>query len=489
MFNVDQDANRIVANLGRRPVGSIAYGTAWAACLTVNGVRVFPEAGRWLRRHQHPDGSWGGRVAAAHDRLVSTLAAMLTLSTFEDDWAIQAVRTGADYLMQHGQDWRQATGETIGFEFIASHLARQVHAAGLLQVDSFAELGALRADKLARFPDGVFVRQPTTLLYSLEAAGTQVTPAEVAGFLSDSGSLADNPAATGAVWAATENYKALKYLHRAYESTGDGGMPEVFPIDIFEPAWVIYLLGRAGLNPAAASPHVRRLARLAATLAPQRGGLGIGEDFPIPDSDDTAMVANVLHSNGCDDTQLVKILLSFETDTHFVGFTHERGAPISANGRVLEVFARRSEQFVTQIAKLAAFLLDTRRDGAWWYDKWHLSPYYAVAQAVFGLVAIMPRELARTWRWLIETQHCDGSWGLQGGGPEETAHAVLALDALNASHGPVPADTYHRAHNYLRQRWDERDYAELWIGKGLYTPISVVRAAILAAYRISGGQA
>jgi halimadienyl-diphosphate synthase len=486
MFNVVQEANQIVAGLGRRPVGSMAYATAWAARLTANNQPLFPAARRWLRRHQHSDGSWGGQVAATHDRLVSTLAAVSTLSTFEDDWAIQAARTGADYLMRFGHGWRETIGETIGSEIIAPYLAGQVHAAGLLPANSFQGLEALRADKLARFPDGVLVRQPTTLLYSLEAVGEQLAPADVAGFLSAAGSLADNPAATGAVWAATGNPKALDYLYRAYESTGDGGMPEVFPIDIFEPAWVIYLLSRAGLNPAAVSAQVRRLAKLNTTVAPQRGGLGIGEHFPIPDSDDTAMVANVLHVNGYDDTQLSEILLSFETDTHFVGFTHERGAPVSANGRVLEALTRRPKQFAVQIAKLIAFLLDNRRDGAWWYDKWHLSPYYAVAQVVFGLVAVMPRELAGTWRWLLDSQHPDGSWGLQDGGPEETAYAILTLDALMSSHGPVPTDTYRRAHGYLSRRWDREDYAELWIGKGLYTPVTVVRAAILAAYTISG---
>jgi halimadienyl-diphosphate synthase len=323
-------------------------------------------------------------------------------------------------------------------------------------------------------------------LYSLEAADEQVAPADVVRFLSPTGSLADNPAATGAIWAVTGTPKALDYLHDAYESTGDGGMPEVFPIDIFEPAWIIYVLGRAQLNTTAASAQVRRLAQLNKTVAPQRGGLGIGEHFPIPDSDDSAMVANVLHANGYDDAQLSKTLLSFETDTHFVGFPHERGAPVSANGRVLEALTRRPEQFAAQIPKLVTFLLDTRRDEAWWYDKWHLSPYYAAAQAVFGLVAAVPQELAGTWQWLLDSQRPDGSWGLAGGGPEETAHAVLTLDALELSHGPVPSGTYQRAHDYLRQRWDTDSYAELWIGKGLYTPVSVVRATIVAAYVISG---
>jgi halimadienyl-diphosphate synthase len=69
-----------------------------------------------------------------------------------------------------------------------------------------------------------------------------------------------------------------------------------------------------------------------------------------------------------------------------------------------------------------------------------------------------------------------------GGLPEETAYAVLSLDALGDRHGPVPADTIKRAGDYLGEHLDDADFAELWIGKGLYTPPAVVRAAVLAAH-------
>jgi halimadienyl-diphosphate synthase len=65
---------------------------------------------------------------------------------------------------------------------------------------------------------------------------------------------------------------------------------------------------------------------------------------------------------------------------------------------------------------------------------------------------------------------------------------VLSLDALAPHHGPVPADVYRRAHAYLREHVSDTDFAELWIGKGLYTPPTVVRAAVLAACVLSGGR-
>ncbi|MGB3442064.1 MAG: hypothetical protein WBA97_25235 [Actinophytocola sp.] len=484
MRNLTDEADRIVDVLGERPVAAMAYSTAWAARLaTDDGAPVFPGAREWLRTHQHGDGSWGGSVPNPYDRLVSTAAAVLALRELPDDWAAQAIRAGVGYLRDHATDWQGAVGEPIGFEVVAPHLVAEAQSAGLFAMDSLAELVRLRDDKLSRVPPGALAKQPTGLLYSLEALGELVPLPEMARFAAVNGSMANNPAATGALWEATNDQAALGYLHEAARSAGDGGMPEIYPINVFEPSWVIYLLGRAGLVPAGAREHVARLAKLpGATSEP----IGVSEEFPVPDSDDTAMVANLSHAFGHDATPLLESLLSFETDTHFVGFAHERGAPVSANGRVLEALCQQEQRFAPQIAKARDFLLDVRRDSAWWYDKWHLSAYYATAQAVFGLAGIVPANtLTGTWQWLLDGQHADGSWGLAGGLPEETAYAVHSLDALEPHLGPVPADTYRRAAAYLREHLDATDYAELWIGKGLYTPPAVVRAAVLSAYALS----
>ncbi|GAB3458178.1 type B diterpene cyclase [Actinophytocola sediminis] len=480
---IDQ-ADRIVDGLGTRPVAAMAYATAWAARLvTDSGQPVFPRAREWLRTHQHADGSWGGTVPNPYDRLVSTVAAVLALAEVPSSWACAAVRAGADYLRAHASDWRGAVGEPIGFEVVAPHLVEQAQLAGLLAGDSLADLVRLREDKLSRVPPGALAGEPTGLLYSLEALGELVALPEMARFSAANGSMANNPPATGALWAVTNGQAALDYLTEAARSTEDGGMPEIYPINVFEPSWVIYLLGRANLVAPGARAQVERLAKLAGPAEP----IGVSEEFPVPDSDDTAMVANLLHAFGYDPTALLDSLLSFETDDHFVGFAHERGAPVSANGRVLEALGQQAHRFGPQITKAQRFLLDSRRESAWWIDKWHLSVYYATAQAVFGLAGTVAADtLAGTWHWLLAGQHADGSWGMAGGLPEETAHAVLALDALAPHLGPVPPESYRRANAYLREHLAARDHAELWIGKGLYTPPAVVRAAVLAAYVLSG---
>lgn len=476
--------NRLLADLGRRPVAAMAYATAWAARLTDSADRpVFPQARQWLREHQHPDGSWGGAVPNAYDRLVSTLAAVFALHGIEEPWAAAAVRSGVDCLLADPTDWRGAVGEPIGFEVVAPYLAQQLRAAGVLALAGVGELVALREAKLAHVPAGALTRRPTALLYSLEALGDLAPTREMARFAAANGSMANNPAATAALWSATGEPLALEYLHSAAGSAGDGGMPEIYPISVFEPSWVVYLLHRAGLATVEAKRHVERLLELAAGAA---HGLGASAEFPVPDSDDTAMVANVANAFGHDDASLLESLLCFEADDHFVGFAHERGTPVSANARVLEALGRRPDRYATQIVKTTTFLLDSREDNAWWYDKWHLSQHYATAQAVFALAdTTAPGTLSGTRHWLLECQHPDGSWGFAGGQPEETAYAVLALDALGDRHGHVPAEVIRRAGSYLGEHLDDADFAELWIGKGLYTPPTVVRAAVLAAYAVS----
>ena len=477
-------AGRIVGELDQRPVAGSAYSTAWAARLTYDDGRpVFDQAREWLRTHQHADGSWGGTVPNPYERLVSTLAAVLTLSELPDEWAAPAVRAGVGYLREHASDWRDAEGLTIGFEIIAPYLVQQARKAGLLEIDSLTELVRLREEKLALVPKGALARQPTGLLYSLEALDDLVSLPDMLKFANDDGSMSNNPASTAAVWAQTKDPAALAYLHEAARTAGDGGFPEVFPIDVFEPAWTIYALGKAGLVPVGAKKHVERLAELAGPTGKPLGG---SAEFPMKDSDGTAVAAIVAKAFGFETTPLLESLLSFETDGHFAGLPHERFAPVSGNAHVLEALSQQPDRFAPQIAKARSFLLDARRDSAWWNDKWTFSDYYATAQAVFALADTTPSgTLDGTWRWLLDGQHPDGSWGAAGGQPEETAYAVLSLDALAPVHGPVPPDAYRRAHAYLREHLDAPHYAELWIGKGLYTPPTVVRAAILAACVVS----
>lgn len=479
-------AVELVSVLESGTTDAVAYPTAFVARLRdASGAPVFPRALEWLRHRQWPDGSWGGALPHASDRIVSTLAAVGALAGAPEAWAPGAVRAGLAYLRSHPARWRGDPHELIAFELAVPYLLAEARGRGLdLPYAEFADLSRLRGDKLGRVPPDAWSSRPTTLLYSLEVLGADFDPAPAGRFLSANGSLGNSPSATAAYWAATGEPAALAYLRRLDAASPDGGFPEVYPIATFETAWVLYSLGRAGVLPDAARPH---LARLRQQLG-DGGVVAIDPDFPVPDSDDSAMALNVLLDAGYDVGHLLDRLLVFEDTDCFTTFPYERRASVSANARVLEALAYRPEAFPAQIEKVVAHLRAERRDGAWWQDKWHVSPYYATAAAVFALTRVVePHALEGTRRWLIDTQHPDGSWGASRGTAEETAYAVLALDALAGDRRASPG-VFGAAHERLRP-WLDDMYPELWIGKGLYTPRLVVRAATLASCVVAARRA
>jgi len=131
--------------------------------------------------------------------------------------------------------------------------------------------------------------------------------------------------------------------------------------------------------------------------------------------------------------------------------------------------------------KVLKYLRDARVDGDHWFDKWHGSPFYATAHAVFVLTASAPELCRPAFNWLKKTQREDGSWGwFSKGTPEETAYAVQALMVAPAA---VRADfdaNLRRAEQYLNET-DGEPVIPMWVGKTLYAPDEVIWSAVLSA--------
>jgi halimadienyl-diphosphate synthase len=256
----------------------------------------------------------------------------------------------------------------------------------------------------------------------------------------------------------------------------NGGSCTVYPIEIFEKAWVLYNLGPAAQQIPGAAAHLTYLRESC-----HAGAIGMSRECLTADSDDTGMVHTLLHRQG-EETDL-DVLLPFEQESCFSCFPYERNSSVGANTHVLEAFVSSWDRwrYAAPIRKILAYLRSTRLDGAYWYDKWHLSPFYATSQ-----VALATREIdcdlgTSILPWLLETQLADGSWGWFGGTSEETAYAMQALMS-----GVLPQDSYRRAAldrgaRYLSERFDDTDYPELWVGKSLYTPYPIVQAAVIGA--------
>jgi halimadienyl-diphosphate synthase len=239
---------------------------------------------------------------------------------------------------------------------------------------------------------------------------------------------------------------------------------------------VLYNLARADHRPTEASPLLRYLAQ-----ALTDDGVGVSREGLRPDADDTALTLSVLHRYGFPIS--AGPLRPFEGVNFFFTFPLERDASVTANAHVLEVlqvvqpFPR--QHVIAQ--KVVKYLRDARVDGDHWVDKWHGSPFYATAHAVFALTASAPDACAKAFSWLRDSQREDGSWGwFSRGTPEETAYAVQALMLAPAELRAGLTEQFDRAAAYLNET-DGEAVIPMWVGKTLYGPAQVVRSAVLSA--------
>jgi hypothetical protein len=302
------------------------------------------------------------------------------------------------------------------------------------------------------------------------------------------GSIGASPAATAA-WLAGADASgrpgtdaARRYLRRAIRKYG-GPLPCVWPAPVFERAWVLNWLLHSGIR-IAVPQHLLR--SLHASLGPE--GAATAPGLP-PDADTTSMVLATLTLLGkpIDPTPLLR----YEFDTCFCTWPGEQGQSVTTNAHVLEalglyVRARPAEKrrYTRVVQKISDWLCAQQQDWGGWEDRWHASPYYATFCTALALHRFADPQTApaqdRAIRWLLETQHADGSWGIWGGTPEETAYALQTLKVISAAAKPHP-EPVARARDFLTKASSRQSHPALWHDKDLYRPTAIVNTAILVA--------
>jgi halimadienyl-diphosphate synthase len=490
----------VLGDPAARPgIAGTAYDTAWLASVPGGGTGSaprFPGALQWLVAHQRVDGSWGGALRYEHDRLLSTLAALPPLALRASEAGYEAnVQRGTRYLWQHGHLLAGEPVELVGFELLLPALVQRARAAGIAVPQHLDVYREQREQKLRMLPPTALYSAGSTVAHSLEFLGDQADPAGLRAAQGENGALGNSPAATAYFYARTEDPRALAYLRECLVRTGGGMAPAVYPCETFETLWAAYHLSLAGV-PARFLLDGTERAALRRALA--EGGVGLSATFPIPDADETAVALLLLADLG--EAVDPGVLQRFATpDGHFAAFPYERHGSVGVNFHVLHVLARVPgyPDADRVIVRLLAYLAARQEGGLYWLDKWHISPYYATAHAVRVLGALPARYathvrplLASAREWLRQTQNPDGSWGFYGRATaEETAYAVLAL-AGGAGDGEAARDDVRCAQGlrYLDAVPEDADldqeeiFPPLWIDKGLYQPMLVVRAVIAAAH-------
>ncbi|RXH24101.1 hypothetical protein XH99_28855 [Bradyrhizobium nanningense] len=471
-------------------VGPSVYDTARALRFHGN-VLDRQDAYAWLIAQQQADGGWGSANFPLF-RFAPTWAALLALQRADSlPGGADAVRAATRFLQRQPDPYAHAVPEDapIGAELILPQLYGE--AASLLGALAFPRHPALLPlrqaclDKLAAvamLPSG------HPLLHSWEAWGTSPTTA----CPDNDGSIGISPAATAAwrahavTWGSTpQGARADAYLQMASRATRsgiEGVVPNVWPINVFEPCWSLYTLHLAGLfaHPALAEAVRAIVAQLEARLGVR--GLGPALHFAA-DADDTAVALCVLHLAGRDPA--VDALRPFEIGELFVTFPGERNASVSTNIHALHALRLLGRPAAGTTAYVEA---NRNPHGLWDNEKWHVSWLYPTAHAVTALAQGKPQwRDERALAALLQAQHGDGGWGASRASTfEETAYALFALRVVAESGKATErrriAQAVARALKWMLARHAAHALPKtsLWIGKELYCPTRVVRVAELA---------
>ena len=168
---LDYAAENILAMEASRSIQPTDYDTCWVARLTnPDGSLAYPDLLGQLLERQHPDGSWGGTIPYAHDRLLTTLAIVLLLARFGRRQRDHAQRlAGERYIWQHARKLRHETHRTVGFEMILPTLLSEAEQLGVnLPYAQLQHYQQERTRKLSILPTQRLFEVRTSALFSLE---------------------------------------------------------------------------------------------------------------------------------------------------------------------------------------------------------------------------------------------------------------------------------------------------------------------------------
>lgn len=442
----------------------------------------YPQIISWLKDLQHKDGSWGGQIPFAHDRVISTLSVIAGLSRWPLDQKWRGrIAKAAKAVEFYSKKLLGEPEATVAFELLFPKLLKEVRNSGHkinISKKVLAHYQNLQKQKLSKLPIEVATKYPTTLLHALEALDeNKIDLHKFEKFQSPGGSFGCSPAATAFMLSSgIGGKKAEQYLNKLVKK---GVVPVLWPMEIFERAWSIFPLYILGINKCFTkqiAPHLKYLRQKWT-----KSGISLGKDFLVPDLDDTVIAFYLLSRSGARlDSNFLKY---FSAPEGLVCYPGERAGSFGShyiNFLFALPFLSLDENNFS--AKAIGDLLKTNTKNGFWNDKWHISPFYASCRFVLALPRdhTQPAALAKISRRILNAQKKNNLWGSGKGTAEETAYALTALLKQKSSKTDFN-DAIKKGFEALYQSaYAGGDYPEMWVGKSLFTPDNIVKIAVLS---------
>lgn len=494
-MNIDNEIQKLLREIGPGKMSSTAYDTAWVARLGEIDWELSSQALNWLCEHQLPDGSWGAeKPFYYHDRVISTLSAMIALThrgRREQDrkqiekglLALENITSGATQGLQ-----ADPNGATIGFEMIVPTLVEEAEKLGIIKQQGeriLGRLSELRKIKLKKMM-GYRINRHVTMAFSAEMAGLDgLNMLDIENIQEDNGSLGHSPSATAFFvrYVRTGDNRGLDYLKSVIFP--DGSCPNLLPFEVYEKAWVLWNLSLIDtLDSTTKDLFQPHLDFLSSSWHPQRG-IGLSVGFSVPDGDNTSVVFDLLtqHNKEVD----INGLLVFDEKNYFRCYELEANSSISVNIHALAALKRAGyDSNHPTIKSILSFLKKGQLAQGFWFDKWHISPYYTTAHAIITCAGYLDDLIEPAIKWIISTQQKNGSWGFYIQTAEETAYCLQALSIYQQRGGKLSQDILKKGASWLKLNQNP-PYPLFWIGKGLYAGELVIRSAIISAMALADG--
>jgi halimadienyl-diphosphate synthase len=446
----------------------------------------------WLCENQLPDGSWGAKdIYYYHDRVISTLSAMIALThrgrRARDKKQIELGLLALEKIITNAtSELSSATsGPTVGFELIVPTLIAEAEKLGIIKQQGDQILGRLkklREIKMAKLA-GVKINRQITAVFSAEMAGKDSTSLlDTEHIQEPNGSIGCSPSSTAyfAQYIKPGETKALTYLHQI---SNEGGVPNFAPFDIFERCWVLWNLSILdNLNPKETELIKTHIDYLEKRWVP-KVGIGFATDCMMYDSDDASVMQRILLRFGYKPD--IEAILSYEENEHFRCVQHEASPSVGVNIHILGALRLAGfEKNHPAVRKIINFLYKTRTDCGYWFDKWHVSPYYITSHVIIECLDYDKELCQNAINWILKTQNSDGSWGYFGfPSAEETAFCLQALKIWQKNGYEVSKGRVEVAASWLSAHC-EPPYPWMWIAKTLYYPELIIQSSIISALKM-----
>ena len=470
-------------------MSNTAYDTAWVARLGDIDHDMSSHALEWIGENQLHDGSWGARnVYYYHDRVVSTLSAMIALThqgrRARDKKQIENGLLALEQITDNATQGLSSapSGPTVGFELIAPTLVAEAEKLGIIKQQGDRILGRLkklREIKMAKLA-GLKINRHITAVFSAEMAGTDSTNLlDIDHLQEPNGSVGCSPSSTAyfARYLKPGDEKALNYLKSISK---DGGVPNFAPFDIFERCWVLWNLSLLdNFKPEETALIESHMDYLSQRWVPKTG-IGFASDCAMYDSDDTSVTQRVLLRFGREAD--IESILSYEEEQYFRCVQHEASPSVGVNIHILGALKLAGfDRDHPSIQKILNFLRETRNEGGYWFDKWHVSPYYITSHVVIECLEYDLQLCQGAIDWILKNQSANGAWGYFGfPTAEETAFCLQALKIWRRNGNPVPDGRIEMASIWLSEN-AKPPYPWMWIAKTLYYPELIIQSSIMTA--------